>query len=698
MCRQGPRVEVTGWETTLAGGALLAIASAVVALWLRNHARLRRARSLAVPHPYARHPKQTGAIDRIERHGPDEKVRLLARALHSAHDCVSITDSSDCILYVNDAFLRTYEYAEGELLGQHISIVRAQNDPDIVKGMADGISGEGWRGTLWNRSQSGRVFPVSLTTSAVRDDEGGIVAAVGIARDMTREMETEEALRRAELRYRAVVENANDIIFTVDREGHCLSMNRAGRKLTGYVAEDTRGIHLSQLVAPHHVGFARQQLERVLTGEDVAAFELAITNRDGCLLTLELAVHALPGDNGPSGVQGIARDITARKELEDQLRRAQKMEAIGRLAGGIAHDFNNLLTAIVGYSALVSDDLPPDSSLREDVGEIQRAASLAGSLTRQLLIFSRKDVVQPVEIDLNECVCRIERMLRRIVGEGTTFSVRVPPDPGYIHADAGQIEQLLMNLVINARDAMPSGGTLSIETAPIELDESFVRRHPGSTAGSFVRLTVTDTGHGMTPEVQDQIFTPFFTTKCPSSGTGLGLAIVHGIVQQWGGWIGVESAIGKGTRFSIYFPERMPAAAGEPSVGAVPGAAVTGSGTILFVEDDESIRTLGTRMLRLRGFSVLPARHPAEALQLAAERDRRIDLLLTDIVLPGLSGRDLAAKLLRGRPNLKVLYTSGYSDEVIAHCDIQINTPGFVRKPYSPDTLVRQIRTLLASD
>ena len=688
-----------GWETTLAAGALLAIASGVVALWLRNQARLRRAMSLAVPHPYARHPKQTRAIDRIERHGPDEKVRLLAGALQSANDCVSITDSSDCILYVNDAFLRTYEYGEGELLGHHISIVRAKNDRRMVHGIAaDPTRGEGCRRTLWNRSRSGRVFPISLTTSVVRDDEGGIVAAVGIARDMTREMETEEALRRTEILYRAVVEHANDIIFTVDREGHCLSMNRAGRKLTGYVAEDTRGIHLSQLVAPHHVGFARQQLERVLSGEDVPAFELAITNRDGCLLTLELAVHALPGDNGPSGVQGIARDITARKELEDQLRRAQKMEAIGRLAGGIAHDFNNLLTAIVGYSALVSDDLPPDSSLREDVGEIQRAASMAGSLTRQLLIFSRKDVVQPVEIDLNECVSRIERMLRRIVGEGTTFSVRVAPDPGYIHADAGQIEQLLMNLVINARDAMPSGGTLSIETAAIELDESFVRRHPGSTAGSFVRLTVTDTGHGMTPEVQDHIFTPFFTTKSPSSGTGLGLAIVHGIVQQWGGWIGVESAIGKGTRFSIYFPRRMPAAACEPSVSAVPGAAVTGSGTILFVEDDESIRTLGTRLLRLRGFSVLPARHAAEALQLAAERDRRIDLLLTDLVLPGLSGCDLAAKMLQGRPNLKVLYTSGYSDEVIAHCDIQVNAPGFVRKPYSPDVLVRQIRTLLASD
>ena len=461
------------WATTLTAGAFLAIATALAALWVRNRARLRQATAASAGRrPHSPHPEQPPTIDGVKRHEPDEKVRLLAWALQSANDCVSITDSSDCILYVNDAFLRTYEYGQGELLGQHISIVRAKNDLRFVHGnAADGTRGKGWRRTLWNRSRSGRVFPISLTTSAVRDDEGRIVAAIGIARDMTREVETEEALRRTEMRYRAVVENANDVIFTVDREGHCLSMNQAGRKLTGYVAEDARGIHLSQLVAPHHVGFARQQLERVLAGEDVPAFELAITNRHGRLLTLELAVHALPGDGGPIGVQGIARDITARKDLEDQLRQAQKVESIGR----------------------------------------------------------------------------------------------------------------------------------------------------------------------------------------------------------------------------------MPAAAFESSADAVPGAAATGSETILFVEDDESIRTLGTRMLRLRGFSVLPARHAAEALQLAADRDRRIDLLVTDIVLPGLSGRDLAARMVQKRPNLKVLYTSGYSDEVIAQCDLQVNAPGFVRKPYSPDALIAQIRALLAS-
>jgi CheY-like chemotaxis protein len=252
-----------------------------------------------------------------------------------------------------------------------------------------------------------------------------------------------------------------------------------------------------------------------------------------------------------------------------------------------------------------------------------------------------------------------------------------------------------MNLVFNARDAMPSGGTLRVDTAAVEIDEAFVRTHPGSTAGSFARLIVSDTGHGMTPEVQAQIFTPFFTTKTPSGGTGLGLAIVHGIVEQWGGWIAVESTIGQGTRFSIYFPRCTPAA-GSGTTAAVSAVADASSGTILFVEDDECIRTLGTRMLRQKGFSVLPARHAAEALDLAADHERRIDLLLTDIVMPGLSGRELAARLIQTRPDLKVLYTSGYSDDVAAVQEV--NGPAFIRKPYAPDALVRQIRAVLAAD
>ena len=562
----------------LAAAGVLTVLCTGLVLWLRTsstQARERRAveSALLSSQQRLRHSLSNGEIDTMERKHAEGQVRLLAHALRSANDCVSITDTSDHILYLNEAFLRTYEYEEHELIGRHISIVRSDNDPAVVNGIMDGTMAEGWRGIVWNRSKTGRVFPVSLATSLVHDDQGTIVAAVGVARDITKEMATEEALRQS-----------------------------------------------------------------------------------------------------------------------------QKMEAIGRLAGGIAHDFNNLLTVIVGYSELITAELPPDSRLCADVGEIQRAASSAESLTRQLLIFSRKDVVQPKVIDLNEIVDRIDRMLRRIVGEDIGFVVRLARDLGHIKADPGQIEQVIMNLVVNARDAMPSGGTITVETAAVEIDDAFVRAHQGSTTGAFARLTVADTGHGMTPEVQAQIFTPFFTTKGPSTGTGLGLATVHGIVQQAGGWIAVESAVGEGTRFVIYFPRLAPAAAGRASVQrASPGAAAA-SGTILFVEDDASIRVLGTRALRQQGFTVLAARHALEALKLAADQARRIDLLLTDIVMPGMSGRELAARLQQSRPDLKVLYTSGYTDDVAALRDIQTNGPGFIQKPYSPESLARQVRARLGWD
>jgi two-component system cell cycle sensor histidine kinase/response regulator CckA len=683
-------------------GGVVAALFAAMAFWLfsaKKHARGRRAVecALVASEQRLRHLLADAETELAERKQAERRLRLLAHALQSASDCICITDTGDAILYVNEAFLQTYEYSDAELIGQHISIVRSDNNREVTDGIVGATQTEGWRGTLWNRSRSGRVFPVSLATSMVHDEHGTVVAAVGVARDMTREMAAEESLRETEVKYREVVENANDVIFTVDSEGYCSSMNRAGREITGYVAQDARGVHLGQIVAPAHAAYAVAQLKRVLDGEVVPTFELEILSKEGRSLTLELDVRPY-GEGNRSGVQGIARDVTARKELEQQLRQAQKMEAIGRLAGGIAHDFNNLLTVIVGYSELVSGALAPDDALRDDVAEIQRAASSAESLTRQLLIFSRKDVVQTVVLDLNEIVDRLERMLRRIVGEDIEFIVRQARGLGRIKADAGQIEQVVMNLVVNARDAMPTGGMLTVETATVELDDVFERAHPGATAGTMARLTVADTGHGMTPDVQAQIFTPFFTTKGPSTGTGLGLATVHGIVQQSGGWIGVESAIGKGTRFSIYWPQIATSAdllSGGTAAGTTAGTAA--SGTILFVEDDESIRALGVRTLRQQGFTVIGARHAAEALQLADDQDRRIDLLLTDIVLPGLSGRELASRLHESRPDLKVLYTSGYTDDVSATRDIRANGPGFIQKPYSPDSLARRVRAILSS-
>ena len=630
-----------------------------------------------------------------ERRTAEAKAHLLARGLQSANDCISITDTSDRILYVNEAFLQTYEYEEEELIGRHIDVVRAfDNPPGVGDAIATATKQDGWRGVIGNRSKNGRVFPVSRTTSTVYDESGAAIAAVGVARDMTDEAAVAQALRTSEERYRDVVESANDIIFTIDRDGYCLSMNRAGREITGYVADDSRGINLRQLVVPEQADVATQQLRRVLSGEAVQRFEIDIFNKSGARLTLELDVRPVWTGDRITGVQGIARDVTARKELEAQLVQSQKLEAIGRLAGGVAHDFNNILTVVMGFAELAAEQLESSHPARRDIEEIQRAAESAASLTRQLLIFSRKNIVHPTVIALDEIVRRLDKMLRRLVGEHIEFIVRPEYTLGHVRADAAQIEQVVMNLVVNARDAMPSGGILTIETNTVLADDAFVRVHSGSSAGEYVRLTVTDTGQGMSAEVRAQIFMPFFTTKGPDAGTGLGLATVYRIVQQAGGFITVDSAPGHGTSFDVYLPtvDAPVDQAGESTDLAVQPLT---SGTVLLAEDDERIRTLGSRALRRLGYTVLPARDAEEAKRIAASESGRIDLLLTDVVMPGLTGRELAEELRRTRPELKVLYTSGYTADSATLVELEKGNVAFIQKPYTPLALAQRVREVL---
>ena len=656
---------------TLAGAGFLAVLLLGTTVWATALRRQLRAQ--------ARHREAEG------------RVHLLAQALQSASDCISITDTSDRILYANEAFLRTYEYEERDLLGQHIGIVRStDNVPGVLDRIYDVTKQEGWHGVVRNRARTGRVFPVSLSTSMVHDEHGQIIGLVGVARDRTSEEAAEAALRASEEKYRQVVENANDIIFIVDPEGYCLSMNRAGREISGYVAEDPRGVNLKQLVAPEQIGTALRQLQRVLSGEEVPSFELDMVSKSGKRMTLELDVRVIRSATGITGVQGIARDVTTRKELEANLRQAQKMEAIGRLAGGVAHDFNNVLTVVMGTAELAAMQLDEESPVRRDLEEIQRAADSAASLTRQLLIFSRKGVFHPAVLDLNEVVTRLNKLLRRLVGEDIEFIVRAGGALAHIMADASQIEQVIMNLVVNARDAMPTGGRLTIETSIVSLDDSFVRAHQGAAAGEFVRLTVTDTGVGMTADVLAQIFTPFFTTKGPSKGTGLGLATVHGIVQQVGGCITVKSTPGHGAAFAIDLP-RVRARVAHAPLAAHLAAHTAVSGTILFVEDEESVRTMGTRALRQFGYTVLPARDATEAISVA-ERHPGIDLLLTDIVMPGLNGHALAEYLHQAQPDLKVLYTSGYTSDSAALADMLAAGGDFLEKPYTQESLAREVR------
>ena len=389
----------------------------------------------------------------------------------------------------------------------------------------------------------------------------------------------------------------------------------------------------------------------------------------------------------------VARDVTDQRRLEDELRQAQKMEAVGNLAGGIAHDFNNLLTAMCGYSEFILGDEEASDSVRRSATQIARAAESATALTRQLLAFSRKQILQPRVLDLNEVVTTVERMLGRVIGEHITLETSLDGGLGHVKADPGQIEQVILNLAVNARDAMPGGGTIVVETANVEIDEAAARQHVGLEEGSYVVLSVSDTGPGIDPEVVERVFDPFFTTKPIGEGTGLGLSTAYGIVTQSGGYIGVYSEPGRGATFKIYLPRVLDEAPAEPV--PLPANVEGGSETILLVEDEEIVRGIATEILQRSGYTVLAAATPEDALAVAERQPGTIDLLLTDVVMPKMGGRDLAVRVCALRPGIKVLYTSGYTDAAIVHHGVLGEGPAFLQKPFTRKVLLRRVREAL---
>ena len=415
---------------------------------------------------------------------------------------------------------------------------------------------------------------------------------------------------------------------------------------------------------------------------------------DGAVRWLSGAGRVLLGEHGePARAVGITQDVTERHTLEAQCRQAQKMEAIGRLAGGVAHDFNNLLTAILGYTELLLVDFQLGDPHRGDLEEIQRAGTRAAGLTRQLLAFSRRQVIDPTVLDLNAVVSDIRAMLGRLIGEDVEVVVDLGPGLARVKADHGQVEQIVMNLALNGRDAMPRGGTLTIATANVELDGDYAATHAGVKPGSYVALTVTDTGTGMTPQVQARVFEPFFTTKEVGKGTGLGLATVDGIVKQSGGSCSVYSELGKGTSFHVYFP-RVEAAERVVDATAPMAGRRTATETVLVVEDGEGLRELARRLLHREGYTVLVAANADEAVRLF-EATPAIDLLLTDVVMPGASGPELTRQLVGQRPALKVIYMSGYADDAIVQRGVLKPGIAFLHKPFTSDTLGRKVREVL---
>ncbi len=491
------------------------------------------------------------------------------------------------------------------------------------------------------------------------------------------------------------IEQATETVIITDIDDKIIYINPAFEHTTGYNRAEVIGQSPDILSSDKHDEAFFQEMRATMRSGQTWRGRIVNKKKDGTLFTEEATISPIRGQNGDivSFVE-VKRDVTRELQLEEQYHQAQKMEAIGRLAGGVAHDFNNLLTGIMGHAGLALQELPPGDPVRNDIQEIHKNAERAANLTRQLLTFARRQVIAPRVLNLNELILNVDKMLRRLIGEDIELVTLPAPDLGQIKADPGQIEQVLLNLAVNARDAMPDGGKLTIEITEVILDEAYTRRHPEVSPGQYVMLAVSDTGMGMTEEVKAHIFEPFFTTKEVGKGTGLGLATCFGIVRQNNGHIWVYSEPGQGTTFKIYLPRVEETVDSSTKRGQSPSLP-RGTEVILLVEDEEAVRDLAARALRRQGYTVLEAANGEEALRLAEEYSGEIHLLLTDVVMPQMGGKALATRLGGIRSKTKILFTSGYTDKAIVHHSILDSDIAFIQKPFSPTTLVYKVREVL---
>jgi two-component system, cell cycle sensor histidine kinase and response regulator CckA len=505
----------------------------------------------------------------------------------------------------------------------------------------------------------------------------------------------EEALRTSEARYRSLVDSAVYGIYRSDHEGRLRDANPALVTMLGY---DSAAEVLA--LDPEKDVFLRpEELGRLLRESKcrgkIDNFEVKWKRKDGTILTVRLSGRVVSnGEVSQDFLELIAEDVTDKRVLEDQFRQAQKMEAVGRLAGGVAHDFNNLLMVISGYTEVLLDRVDGKDPLHTKVEAIQQAADRATTLTRQLLAFSRKQLLELKVVDVNAIVQDMERLLRPLIGENIDLTTRLEPNVGRTRADAGQLEQVIMNLVVNAKDAMPAGGKITIQTGNAELDDSYRREHTYIQPGPYIMLLVSDTGCGMDKETQARIFEPFFTTKEKGKGTGLGLSTVYGIIKQSGGYVFAQSEVGHGSTFRIYLPRVEDAAEPTDTVKAK-STALEGTETVLLVEDEDSVRQLVAETLASRGYKVIQAENGEEALKLVASSPETIHLMITDVVMPGMSGRELARELLKLRPQSKVMFLSGYSEDAVLNQGVLEPETAFLQKPFTLQHLARKVREII---
>lgn len=630
---------------------------------------------------------------------PDHVRAKLAAIIESSEAAIVSTDPAWVVESWNPAAERLFGYAAEEMLGHSILdlVPPAQHTEarSIVERIRAGEHIAPYHAARLRKD--GRLVHVSVNPWPVRDAAGNFVSLAAVYTDLTDRRRAAEALRERDELLRNIMAHIPCGLFWKDRRSAYLGANEQFARDHG-LASPEQAVGRTDpdfLVDPSEAEFFRQCDRQVIeSGEPLLNVEEPLTRPNGrkvVLLTSKVPLRDAEGR--VVGVLGVYQDITDRKRMEEQFRQAQKMDAIGQLAGGIAHDFNNLLTVILGYGDLALERLAADDPLRELVAGMAGAGQRAAALTRQLLAFGRRQVLSPKVLDLNDIVAGIERMLRRLIGEDIDLATRLQPDLGHVRADPGQVEQVLLNLAVNARDAMPRGGKLTIETRDAELDSAYTRGHPEVPPGRYVLMAVSDTGCGMTPEVKARIFEPFFTTKGPGKGTGLGLATVYGIVKQSGGSVEVYSEPDNGTAFKVYLPRvDLPVTAGKSQPPLSPPR---GTETILVAEDDRGVRGLTCHVLRSSGYTVLEAADGEDALRAAGRYPGPIHLLLTDVVMPGMNGRELAERLHVTRPHVRVLYLSGYTDDAIVRHGVLEERAEFLQKPFTPLALTSRIRKIL---
>jgi two-component system, cell cycle sensor histidine kinase and response regulator CckA len=626
-----------------------------------------------------------------------EREELFRLISDNAADMIAVVDMDGRRIYNSQSYSRVLGYQEDELRSSSSFEQIHVDDRERVRAAAEEArrTGVGKALEYRIRHKDGTWRVLESTASVIRSPAGEPQKLVIVNRDVTERKQAAESLRQSESGFRSVVEDAPYGIFRCRSDGKILSANPALQRMLGY--EDREKLLRRNLAEDvFSSGSEFQKLKSLLDdGKEFKDVAIEMKRRDGAHITLRCSGRSMTDNEGSRSFDVFAEDVTEKRILERQLQMAAKMEAVGRLSGGIAHDFNNLLGVIIGYSQLFKRELDPRSPLLEHAEEIEKAGTRAAALTRQLLAFSRQQVLTPAVLNLNDLVTDMVKMLPRLIGEDIAVSTSMASDLWSVKADRGQIEQVIMNLAVNARDAMPEGGKLLIKTSNRILDRAYARQHAGARPGQYMMLEVADSGMGMDADTLTHIFEPFFTTKGVGKGTGLGLATVYGVVKQSEGYIWVDSEPGKGASFQVFLPKVSEEKTGEIPAAARHRTATISSETILLVEDSDPLRKLTQSFLESSGFRVLVAVNGEDALRLAGRHPEKIHLLVTDVVMPGINGRVLAEQLLAERPGMKVLFISGYTDSFNAVHGVRKRGMALLNKPYTEEELIERVHKVL---